>query len=97
MILIIGGDRIDTIKDFLNKKTGETSVIHWDGRSVRITDKKIPKDTNHILLITDFINHNTMYHFKKEAKRKNIPLICSKRSINSISESYEQRGLNEVD
>ena len=59
MILIIGGDKIETI--------------------------------------TDFLNHNTMYHFKKEAKRKNIPLICSKRSINSISESYEQRGLNEVD
>lgn len=72
-------------------------MIHWDGRSVRITDKKIPKDTNHILLITDFINHNTMYHFKKEAKRKKIPLICSKRSINSILESYEQRLLNEVD
>lgn len=95
MILVIGGDRIDSIKEFLNQKIGESSVIHWDGRNVRITDKKIPKDTNHILLITDFINHNTMYHFKKEAKRKNIPLICSKRSINSISESYEQRGLND--
>lgn len=95
MILIIGGDKIDTIKDFLNKKTGENSVVHWDGRNVRVTDKKIPKDTNHILLITDFLNHNTMYYFKKEAKRKNIPLICSKRSINSIYESYEQRSLND--
>lgn len=95
MILIIGGDKIDTIKDFLNKIIGGNSVIHWDGRNVRVTHKIIPKDTNHILLITDFLNHNTMYHFKKEAKRKNIPLICSKRSINSIHQSYEQRRLND--
>ena len=97
MILIIGRDKIDTIKDFLNEKTGESSVLHWDARNVRVTHRIIPKDTNHILLITDFLNHNTMYHFKKEAKRKKIPLICSKRSINSILESYEQRLLNEVD
>lgn len=97
MVLVIGGDRIDSIKDFLTQKTGESSVIHWDGRNVRVTDKKIPQDTNHILLITDFLKHNTMYHFKKEAKRKNIPLICSKRSINSIYQTYEQRSLYEVD
>ncbi|MDD3007280.1 MAG: DUF2325 domain-containing protein [Arcobacter sp.] len=97
MILVIGGDRIESIKEFLNQKTGESSVVHWDGRNVRITDKKIPKDTNHILLITDFLKHNTMYHFKKEAKRKNIPLLCSKRSINFIHQIYEQRDLNEVE
>lgn len=97
MILVIGGDRIESIKEFLNEKTGESSVVHWDGRNVRITDKKIPKDTNHILLITDFLKHNTMYHFKKEAKRKNIPLLCSKRSINFIQQTYEQRSLSAKD
>lgn len=97
MILIIGGDKIDTIKDFLNEKTGESSVLHWDARNVRVTHRIIPKDTNHILLITDFLNHNTMYHFKKEAKRKNIPLVCSKRSINFIQQTYEQRSLSAKD
>jgi len=88
MILIIGGDKIEPIKEFLKEKQGEDVVEHWDGRKVRVTHKIIPTQTNHILLITDYLNHNTMYHFKKEAKRKNIPIICSKRSVNSVAQSY---------
>jgi len=83
-VLIIGGDKIDTIKGILDQ-LGTFSITHWDTRKKSSACKKdIPQDTDYVLMITDFINHNAMYKYKNEAKKKNIPLICSKRSASSV-------------
>lgn len=77
--LIIGGDRIDSIKHELQAR-GVTNIAHWDGR--KHGDKKniIPKQTHHIVVITNFINHALTGKIKKEAKRLNIPIEYTKNS-----------------
>lgn len=83
-ILIIGGDKIDTIKGIL-AQFGDFSITHWDTRKKSSACRKdIPQNTDYILMLTDFINHNAMYKYRKEAKKKNIPLICTKRSASSV-------------
>jgi len=83
-ILIIGGDKIETIKGIL-AELGDFSITHWDTRKKSSSCRKdIPLNTDYVLMLTDFLNHNAMYKYRKEAKKKNIPLICSKRSASSV-------------
>ncbi len=83
-VLIIGGDKINTIKAIL-AQFGDFSITHWDTRKKSSACRKdIPQNTDYVLMLTDFINHNAMYKYRKEAKKKNIPLICTKRSASSI-------------
>ncbi|MCP4971427.1 MAG: DUF2325 domain-containing protein [Arcobacter sp.] len=83
-VLIIGGDKIDTIKGIL-EQFGDFSITHWDTRKKSSACRKdIPQNTDYILMLTDFINHNAMYKYRKEAKKKNIPLICTKRSASAV-------------
>lgn len=83
-VLIIGGDKIGTIKSILSE-FGILSVTHWDTRKKSSACRKeIPQNTDYILMLTDFLNHNAMYKYRKEAKKKNIPIICTKRSSSSV-------------
>lgn len=83
-VLIIGGDKIDTIRSILDS-LGKFSITHWDTRKKSSACRKeIPQDTDYILMLTDFLNHNAMYKYRKEAKKKDIPVICTKRSASSV-------------
>ena len=66
-ILIIGGDKISTIQGIL-AKFGIYSITHWDTRKKSSACRKdIPKNTDFVLMLTDFINHNAMYKYKKRS------------------------------
>lgn len=83
-VLVIGGDKVNAIKTVLTD-LGADSITHWNTRKKTGACKKdIPQDTDCVLMLTDFLNHNVMYKFKNEAKKKNIPYICSKRSSSSV-------------
>ncbi len=87
-ILIIGGDNINKISDVL-KSLGASKIKHWDARNkASVCRKAIPVDTNCVVMLTSFLNHNAMKHFKIEAKKRNLPLICSKKSVNCIYDEY---------
>ena len=87
-VLIIGGDQISQISSMLTE-FGVKTINHWDARKKSSAPKKkIPQDTNCILMITSFLNHNTMLKYKSEAKKKNIPFICTKRSISCVYDEY---------
>jgi len=83
-VLVIGGDKIDAIKTIL-QCMGFLNITHWDGRNHTTTCKKeIPHNVDYVLMVTDFINHNVMYKFKNDAKKRNIPVVCSKRSSSCV-------------
>lgn len=83
-VLVIGGDKINSLKSIL-KNLGINSLTHWDTRKKSSACKKeIPQNTDYVLMLTDYINHNAMYKYRKEAKKRNIPLICAKNNANSI-------------
>lgn len=39
-------------------------------------------------MLTSFLNHNTMLKYKNEAKKRNIPFICAKKSISCVYDEY---------
>lgn len=87
-ILVIGGDKITPIVNML-ENLGAKNINHWDARKKSSAPKKkVPQDTDCIVMLTSFLNHNTMLKYKNEAKRKNIPFICAKRSLSCVYDEY---------
>ncbi|MEA2110783.1 MAG: DUF2325 domain-containing protein [Campylobacterota bacterium] len=86
-ILIIGGDKIAKIEHML-QKLGATKTVHWDSRRNSTSHKQIPCDTDGIIMLTDFLKHNTMRHFKKIAKVKEVPFVCVRRGSGRIGNEF---------
>lgn len=87
-VLVIGGDKISHIAQML-QTLGAKKIKHWDARKKSSAPKKkIPLDTDCIVMLTSFLNHNTMLKYKSEAKKKAIPFICAKRSVNCVYDEY---------
>ena len=88
-ILIIGGDNVKSISKSLMDNLGVTKIKHWDARKKASACKKIiPSDIQCVIMLTSFLNHNTMKHFKVESKKRNLPLICSKSSVSCVYSEY---------
>lgn len=86
-VLVIGGDEITPIKAVL-KNLGCEDVAHWDGRRESINHKNLPQNISCLVMLTNFLNHNTMKKFRNEAKKKEIPVICTKRSASCLYCEY---------
>lgn len=87
-VLVIGGDEITPIKAVLNS-LGASEVIHWDARKKSSVNRKIiPLDIKCVVMLTSFLNHNTMKLFKSQAKKRNIPVVCAKRSVSCVYSEY---------
>lgn len=82
-VLVVGGDRIDPIKEILDG-FGVEKIIHWDLRKKSDVHKTLPQNIDCMLMLTNFFNHNAMFKFKNEAKRKNIPFVCADRRENDV-------------
>lgn len=77
--LIIGGDKIDSIRDALIAQ-GITRISHWVGRKPGDMQNIIPKHTQRIIVLTDYVNHGLVGKVKKDAKRLAIPIEYTKNS-----------------
>jgi hypothetical protein len=87
-ILVIGADEITPIKAVLNN-LGASSIIHWDARKQSSVNRKIiPQETKCVVMLTSFLNHNTMKLFKTQAKKLGIPVVCAKRSVSCVYSEY---------
>jgi hypothetical protein len=87
-VLVVGADEIRPIKSVL-ETLGASDVTHWDARNEnRVNRKSIPADTGCVVLLTSFLNHNTMKKIKIDAKKRGIPLVCSKRSVSCVYSEY---------
>lgn len=87
-VLVVGADDIIPIKAVLYN-LGAHEITHWDARNKSsVSRKKIPKNTDCVVLLTNFLNHNTMKYFRSEAKKQKIPVICAKRSVSCVYSEY---------
>jgi len=83
-IVVIGADYLGTIEKNLYS-LGVTELTHIDGRKISNQNKiSIPKKTQFVLVLTDYLNHNTAKMVKNLAKMQSVPLIFSKRSWGSV-------------
>ena len=89
-VLVIGGDKIDAIRSILGI-FGVSCVVHWDARKKASTCKKIiPIDIKCVVMLTSFLNHNAMKHFKSEAKKRDLPVVCSKHNSSCFYDEYKK-------
>ena len=87
-VLVIGADEITPIKAAL-RDLGADNVEHWDARNEnRVNRRPIPAQTECVVMLTSFLNHNTMKKIKGEAKKRNIPVVCAKRSVSCVFCEY---------
>ncbi len=97
-ILILGGDKIDPIRKIL-MELGISDIIHWTARNQkngRKKDKVIPSKVNIVLMLTNFLNHNAMKHYRSEAKAKDLPIVYSTRNVECVKEAFIKT-LSELD
>jgi hypothetical protein len=89
-VLILGGDRITPLKEMLGD-FGIERIIHWTARNQkrgRKQDKPIPIDVKIVVMLTNFLNHNSMKHYRAEAKSKDIPIVYSTRHVECLREEF---------
>lgn len=92
-IVIIGADYLGGIEKNLYS-LGVTELTHINGRKVANQNKiSIPKKTDFVLVLTDYVNHNTAKIVKSIAKAQDVPLIYSKRSWGAVEEKLISLGI----
>lgn len=72
--LIVGGDRIGSLKQVLANH-GIAHITHWPGRKVGDGKKVIPRDIKLIVLVTDWISHSFTQKIKQSAAKRDVRVI----------------------
>ena len=92
-IVVIGADYLGSIEKNLYS-LGVTKLTHIDGRRVSNQNKiSIPKKTQFVLVLTDYVNHNTAKMVKAVAKAQDVPLVFAKRSWGAVEEKIVSAGV----
>ena len=76
-VLVVGGDRLDAMKDFLGDRLGADRIAHYSGRKLKLLKNGIPKNVDLMIVLTDYINHDLMKAYKNIARKKEIPFVCT--------------------
>lgn len=79
-VLIIGGDKVHAVSNII-KEFGIEKIAHWTARNLkrgRKKNKPIPSHIQLVVMLTSFLNHNAMKHYRSEAKSKKIPVVYTK-------------------
>lgn len=88
--LVIGGDRIDSIRREL-ADYGMTDVLHWIGRKPADARRVIPARIKLVVMVTDQLSHNMLYSVTLRATRLGLPIIYSRRSAHELHSKLEEQ------
>lgn len=92
-VVIVGADYLGGIEKNLYSM-GVTELIHITGRKAANRNKiNIPKNTSFVLVLTDYVNHNTAKMIKAAAKTQEIPLLFAKRSWGAVEKQLMDSGV----
>ena len=84
--LIIGGDRVNTYKEFLLTQ-GFSPVLHWNGRKNSECHRTIPTSTRLVVILVDQVNHMLATKMRRAADDLNLPVVFSRRSIGQLDQA----------
>ncbi|GAB6100204.1 DUF2325 domain-containing protein [Halanaerocella petrolearia] len=80
-VLIVGGDRLGKIPERLSN-CGFSCIKHISGRKCQ--NCRVDRETDMVLVLTDYVGHNLCEKVKSKAKAREIPVLFSRRSWSSI-------------
>ena len=88
--IVIGADRLGNIPELLSA-WNINITRHITGRHVAHQRKPhgLPRNTELLILFTDFLGHNVMRHFRNLALVQGIPFIACRRSTSCLAQSLE--------
>ena len=89
--LIVGGDRVNTYKDFLQDR-GFGPVHHWNGRKNSECHRIIPADTRLVVIMIDQVNHGLATKMRRVADELDLPVVFSRRSIGQLGQAITRFG-----
>jgi len=87
--LIVGGDRVNTYKDYLLSQ-GFGPVLHWDGRKNSACHRTIPSGTRLLVIMVDQVNHGLATKMRRVADELDLPVVFSRRSIGQLGEAINR-------
>ncbi len=87
--LVIGGDRIDGIKQVLHAQ-GIDNIDHWTGRKSGDVKRDLPVNCQLIVLVTGWLNHSMMYRVKHLAHKRGLKLLYTKNSADGMQRVLTQ-------
>lgn len=88
-VLVIGGDRIQNIKDKL-RENGFDIIEHVSGRKKSDKKVKIPYKTDLVLVLTDYVGHRVVELIKEESKKCDKKVVFSKRCWSCMEEPVKR-------
>lgn len=91
-IVVVGADSLGGIEKNLYSM-GVTKLVHISGRKASDRGINIPKATDCVLIMTDYINHGMMKNIKLAAKAREIPMVYAKRSWREVEEKLRAHRL----
>ena len=84
-VLIVGGDRVNTYKEYLQTQ-GLGPVLHWNGRKNSDCHRSIPASTRLVVILVDQINHMLAIKLRRTADDLDLPMAFSRRSIGQLDQ-----------
>lgn len=92
--VIVGADRLGNIPDLL-QRLNIAIIHHISGRDPSHQKKapQLPRGTDLVILLTDFLGHNVMKMFRQAAQRAGVRVVACRRSVCSMKQALESCGL----
>lgn len=89
--MIVGADRLGNIPDVL-AALGISIIQHISGRHAAHQRRQagLPKNTDMLILFTDFLGHNVMRQFRNLALAEGVPVVACRRSASCLVKSLER-------
>lgn len=89
--MVVGADRLGNIPDAL-AGMGIQIHRHVTGRASahQRSVQSLPRDTDLLILFTDFLNHNAMKGYRGQAQAQGIPVIACRRSASCLVQSVRR-------
>ncbi len=88
--MLIGADTLGNIPDTL-AEYGIRICRHISGRNAAHQRKlpSLPKETELMILFTDFLGHNVMRHFRELANEHQVRFVACRRSVCALKQSLD--------
>jgi hypothetical protein len=84
---VVGADRLGNIPQLLEAR-GIRVLHHVSGRDASAQRRTaLPRDTDLLILFTDFLNHNAMRAFRSAAQDGGVPVLACRRSGSALMEA----------
>ena len=90
--LIVGGDRIESIRKAISAR-GMERIEHWNGRKSGDLRKVMPKGTSLIVILYDYLSHSMLRKVNSEAAGSGITIIHCRRSLGQLRRKLDESGI----